>query len=248
MMCNFQYVAILSLFFIINVGFCQEKDAVNANHEFLNQEEMRLSTNVFANANAVTPAQEFEMFLKSVYGTESNIIRKCSRPYKPDTGSHDAFRSQYLKLQKNVNVILTQKIFSKVTGEQCEYESDDITQFTDVSKDKKEIPTSSIFLDLIVNSSFGKGFKAFSNCIGENSLNSITDNKEFVSEIFYMLFNEKKPIPTSQLFDSYCSVNNIFSQFKSPFNTKDDKFFEHIGKAIREILILTKSNYEFIKK
>lgn len=188
--------------------------------------------------------QEMADFLNGIFGTSLglDILKKCSVPYKPEDGSHSIFLEQYKKSSSSAQSIISKKSIKKITGETCEYNTSDPNVYTDAKK--TEIPTSLFFSSSFHNTGFGKGFIAFTNCMGKTQLYDLTD-PVLVDQIFFLFSNEKT---TLMLFQSFCTVNNIFSQIKTVVDSKTNNAFEAIGKQLYTSLILTKPHYQYLIK
>ena len=58
--------------------------------------------------------------------------------------------------------------------------------------------------------------------------------------MFYFFSSDKV---TAKLFESFCSVNNIFSEIKNLVDPKSEDAFGTIGKQLNNILIQVKPHY-----
>lgn len=187
--------------------------------------------------------QQFADFLNGLYGSSlgADILKKCSKPYSPDPKAHDGFIAAFQKVNTNVNTLLTKKAYKDVNGEVCRYNTADPNVF--ISAKKVEIPTTVLFIQYTFKNSFGISFMEFSKCIGSGELSKIAD-PAFIEELFYIFSSDKI---TKRLFESFCSVNNIFFYLKGSVDPKDANIFKKMGIAMNGILKEVKLHYEFIK-
>jgi hypothetical protein len=183
-------------------------------------------------------------FLNGVFETTLgiSILKKCSIPYNPDVNSHSAFIAQYMKSSSSAVSIIKKKQFKQINGNTCDYNLSDPNVF--VSAKKADISTQSLFSSLFSKTSFGKGFIAFSNCIGKNQLYEIAD-PSLIDQIFFMLGSDKM---TSKLFESFCSVNNIFSQIENQVDPNSIDVFSVMGTQLNKVMKNVQPHYQILKK
>lgn len=209
-------------------------------------EEMEFSNRESAAVFLADPVKDkqFADFLNAFYGSSmgNDILKKCSKPYSPDSSAHEAFLSQYAKVYANVNTLITKKTIKEVTGAQCTYNVSDPKTF--ITAKKAEIPTMALFSSLLAKTSFGKGLLAFSNCIGATELGKLS-SPAYVEEVLYLIATEKS---LNRLFESFCTINNMFYFLNANVDAKDPAAFQKIGKALNGLFNSVKLHYEFIKK
>jgi hypothetical protein len=228
----------LIIFLLICYNLCSPFDEIDNKINLYFLSEIKIKTS--------TPDLSLQLsdFLNGIFDTNLGltILKKCSIPYNPDVNSHNAFIAQYLKSSSSAENIVKKKLFKQINGKTCEYNLSDPNIF--VSAKKADISTQSLFSALFTKTSFGKGFLAFSNCIGKNQLYEIAD-PYLVDQIFLLLGNEKM-IP--KLFHSFCSVNNIFSQIVNQVDPNAVDVFSLMGTQLNKVMKSVQPHYQALIK
>jgi hypothetical protein len=192
----------------------------------------------------VAKDQEFSDFLNALLGSTLgySLLNKCSRPYNPDTNSHEIFITQFQKVSTSANGLITKKSPKEINGEICKYNTADPNVY--ISAKKAEITTQSFFAQLIFKTAFGTTFIEFSKCIGVTELNKIAD-PVLVDELFFLFGNDKMG---KRLWESFCTINNIFSQMKISVDAKDAGVYKKMGEALKNVLMQVNLHYLNLKK
>lgn len=225
------------VFLLLGFTLCQLAEIQTLEQDY---QQEKFEIQIFA----ADPAKqkEFSGFLNNLYSSsDSAILSKCSVQYSPEANSHETFITQFKKMTDNVNTILTKKVFKEINGEKCSYNPDDKNDFTSAKKAKIDVPTKQIFTDLLLKSSFGKIILQFSKCIGIPALNKISD-PSYIEELFFMIGSEPN---LSKLFESICSINNMFNLLKAGMSSQNP--FESMGQILNNLLVEVRAHYNFIK-
>lgn len=189
----------------------------------------------------ISNLQDMADFLNAIYGLNlgNEILLNCETNYYSDEKSHVNFVNKYNAFALDIKRLLAHKRIPEITGETCFNYEENPNEFN--SAKEKELNVEfykNTFVDFL-NSSFAKSFTNFSRCIGEKKLIELSGKQELVQEVNFLF---TRPSDAAQLFESVCSINNIFSQIKK-VNLESNDTFTRIGNALRAVSKLVRPHY-----
>jgi hypothetical protein len=184
--------------------------------------------------------EDMSDFLNAIFDINegSKILRKCRTTYTPSRKSHQNFVDKYNSLFSSLSLLVESKKYPEINGKECEYDSNNIKNFDNNSD---ELESKEVF-DSLFLATFARSFSNFIKCIGKKELIAITNNPDFVEEVFF--FGEAQNI--TKLFRSTCSINNIISKITEIDGSESDAF-KKIGTQLHSIFDLVRKHFEYLK-
>jgi hypothetical protein len=230
----------LTIFLLFTFTFCCE----NIEHEV--DREAYKNINVVLDLEDSTKELQFSEFLNGLYGSSIGpaILVSCDKPYNPEANAHEVFVAQFQKVVTSTTTVISAKKYPVITGATCDYSKEDPkTVYTSAKAARADVATLATIKELLYKTTLGKSIYEFSNCIGADNLNKIAP-ADYVKEALDILKSDSK---MTKLFESFCSINNIFSFTKDSIDSGDKNLFSIMGKRVHDILIAVTDHYNNMK-